>query len=196
MLLFSAAWTALRSASPRPMSRPWPDWAGWRLTAQSNPWGPAVEAASISSPEAAQAGAERGHHARHPHLAAGDQPVRTGARRMWADRTLDRSPTWAQVIQLWKDVAATLEVFEASVFTLPLADLATALAPASKGAFGRAGASIGNRSYRQAKKDVLAHWKSHKPKSRELHAAVQQAAAIAAYWSQLCCRWRTAPAPG
>jgi very-short-patch-repair endonuclease len=157
---------------------------GFAVTPLTSPWGAAVLAASITLTEGAQQALSAittlATFTLPETLKRFAQACQDCGLAMPATVSdLDR------VVQLWKDVAATLSVFEDTVFSLPLAELGTDLAPATKGAFGRAAASIGNRSYKQSKKTLLAHCSGQKPRARKLHEAVQDAAATTATWSQL-----------
>jgi very-short-patch-repair endonuclease len=157
---------------------------GFALSALTSPWGAAADSASITSSEGAQQALSAINT-----LATHTLPEtlnRFGQACRECDLGIPTTvPDLGRVVQLWKDVAASLAVFEETIFTLPLAELGPALAPATKGAFGRAGASIGNRSYRQAKKAVLGHCRGQKPKARQLHEVVEHAAATAAGWQHL-----------
>jgi hypothetical protein len=156
---------------------------GGLATGGSSPWGRAMQAGSIPSPEAAQEALSA-----LTKLSTRTLPQATAAFSQAVAQCGLVPPSavseWPQVLGLWKSVATTLETFESSVFTLPLDETVRDLAPATRGAFGRAGASLANGRYKEARRAVLADWKGNKPKSAQLHAAVLQAASVASAWRQ------------
>ena len=67
-----------------------------------------------------------------------------------------RTPTsvaeWRRMLDLFAAVGQTLDVFDGAVFAADLPELVSALAPASRGAFGRLRARLFSSSYRSARK--------------------------------------------
>ena len=154
---------------------------GLAVSEATTPWAGAFTAGTITTPDAARAALDTAHT-----LADHTLPETTvRLRQVIADCGL-RLPqtvgTWVQALSLLDSVAATLAVFDPAIFTIPLDELAGALAPGAGGLFARLAARISNSGYRRARKTALALWQAAKPKPAALHAAVAAAAGQAAAW--------------
>ena len=157
---------------------------GLRLSRATSPWATALTAGTIPTPAEAQAAldaasAVSGHtwpqtSARLSHLVAecGLRPAGDVA-------------TWSQVLQLLDGVAATLNLFEANIYTLPLSQLTAAMAPGAKRG-SRLFGSMFNGSYRSAKKQLRScALPGVKVRSVQLLQATTTAAAQAERWGQV-----------
>jgi hypothetical protein len=157
---------------------------GLSLSEQVSVWAPFFAANTISTQEAARAALEAVRA-----LASRSLPetaFRLG--KLLAECGLREPETieaWISALELLKGVSDSLASFESAVFEAPLDDLASALAPAAKGALSRTMALIGNGDYRQARKSARAFWRQGKPKSSALHAAVIAAAEQTTTWRQV-----------
>src|SRR5581483_11289394 len=96
-----------------------------------------------------------------------------------APHTLDG---WRDLVGLLDDVAAWLSDCHPELWAAPLDVLFLGLEPASRGAFGRFGARLGNGAYRRALKEARALWHDSKPKPAEALAGLQAAMACLADW--------------
>ena len=96
---------------------------------------------------------------------------------------------WRPRLDLWADVADTLEHFEAGLYTADLHALATALAPAKTGGLSRAAASLTNGRYRAARNEIRALARTERPGPAEMLAGVETA-------SDQLNRWRSLAADG
>ena len=168
---------------------------GLAISEATTPWAGAFTAGTITTPDAAQAALDTAHT-----LADHTLPETTARlHQVIADCGL-RLPqtvgTWVQALSLLDGVAATLAVFDPAIFTIPLDELAGALAPGAGGLFGRLAARISNSGYRRARKTALALWQAAKPKPPALHAAVAAAAGQATAWRHAAARQRRPQASG
>lgn len=125
---------------------------GLRLSPATSPWAAALAAGSV--PTAAEA---QGALNTASSISTHTWP-QTSVRlsHLLAECGLQRPPdvaTWSQALQLLDGVAETLEHFEPSIYGLPLAHIATAMAPAASGG-ARLLASITNGAYRSARKQL------------------------------------------
>ena len=105
-----------------------------------------------------------------------------------ADTGLPRPDTiaaWEPTLDLLDDVAATLQRMTPEIFAADLDELAAALAPGTRGRWGRALAHLSDRGYRDAKRSARALWRAGSPDGAQLHAAVGAARDQAARWREL-----------
>jgi very-short-patch-repair endonuclease len=96
-----------------------------------------------------------------------------------APHTLDG---WLDLVALLDDVAATLTRCHPEIWAAPLDTLAVDLEPATRGAFGRFGARLGNGAYRRALKEARALWHDSKPTPAEALDDLQAAMGCLADW--------------
>lgn len=157
---------------------------GLRLSPASSPWAQALAAGTIPTPTEAQAALNAASGV------SGHTWPQTSARlsHLLAECGL-RAPqdvaTWANALALLDGVAATLNLFDPAVYSLPLDQLATAMAPATKGG-SRFFGSMFNSAYRAAKKQLRSTLKAGvKVPSAQLLKAVTAAAGQAAQWAQV-----------
>ena len=157
---------------------------GLHLSAATSPWAAALAAGTIPTPAEAQAALNTAAG-----ISAHTWP-QTSVRlsHLLAECGL-RAPrdvaSWASTPALLDGVAATLNLFEPAVYSLPLAQLATAMAPAAKGG-SRFFGSMFNGAYRAAKKQLRSTLKPNvKVPSAQLLQAVTAAAGQAAQWAKV-----------
>ena len=155
---------------------------GLRLARDASPWAAAYAAGTITTAESAQSGLNAlSTLANHTLPEAAERFEHTVAECGLALPKTVRD--WTTMLRFLDDVAATLSVLDPAVFDLPLEDLATDLAPSTRGTFSRLGARISRGDYRQARKTVLPLWiGERKPKPAVLYQAVVAAAQQRAIW--------------
>lgn len=147
---------------------------GLELISGSNPWRPAFDNHLVTS-------GDQVAEARDAVAAVADRTL--PQTRMQLHRVADvcglRRPTalsdWADLTSLVEEVASTLERYDAALFD-EAASLVEQLAPAERGAVGRAAAVIGNSAYRHARKRIAELAGGRKdPPADMYHAAVAAA---------------------
>ena len=95
-------------------------------------------------------------------------------------------PGWGELLELVESVFLTCSVLNEAAFSLPLLELTKAMAPADKGLLSRSFATLTNRAYRTARKQLgTVVQPGTKPASRELFRTLSEAAAQKARWSEL-----------
>ena len=156
---------------------------GLAISEATTPWAGAFVAGTITTPDAAKMALDAtrtlaSHTLPETTARLGQVVINCG---LSEPRTVE---TWVRALGLLDGVAASLAVFDPAVFEAPLDQLAAALAPASRGIFGRLRARISDGGYRHARKTALSLWTAGKPKPAALHAAVVAAASQAAAWRQ------------
>ena len=163
---------------------------GLRLARDASPWAGAYAAGTITTAASAQSGLNAlSTLANHTLPEATERFEHAVAECGLALPKTVRD--WTTMLRFLDDVAATLSVLDPAVFDLPLEDLATELAPSTRGTFSRLGARISRGDYREARKTVLTLWiGERKPKPAVLYQAVVAAAQQWAIWR------RGAVAPG
>lgn len=157
---------------------------GLRLSGATSPWAAALAAGTVPTPAEAQAALDAAS------ATSSHTWPQTSARLSYlvAECGL-RSPAdvaaWSQALQLLDAVAATLNLFEPSIYALPLSQLAAAMAPGAKGG-SRFFGSMFNGSYRAAKKQLGACViPGVKVRPLQLLQAASAAAAQAERWGQV-----------
>lgn len=122
---------------------------GFTLQVGNNPW----RKATIVSAEEAQAAFEAIDQLRRHAL-----PITLEALRSAAVETGLPSPAtlreWADVLALWRDVRATLEIFESGIFDDQIDDLCQRMAAAEAGAVARLRSSLFSSDYKAARREL------------------------------------------
>jgi len=155
---------------------------GLRLSAAASPWAAALAAGTIPTEAEAQDA-----------LYAASEAYKTWQQTMarlsqlWSECGL-RAPqdlaTVVKLLLLLDEVAKTLSVFQPAIYSLPLVELASAMAPAARGA-SRILRSAFNARYRRAKKQLRAAVNPGvKKPARQLLLDVTAAADQAARWAR------------
>ncbi|MEW6475342.1 MAG: AAA domain-containing protein [Actinomycetota bacterium] len=90
---------------------------------------------------------------------------------------------WRELVALLGDVATILSGCHTEIWTAPLDQLATDLEPATRGAFGRFGARLGNGAYRRALKQARALWREGKPSPSDTLSRIRIARAWLDAWT-------------
>lgn len=157
---------------------------GPALSKESSPWGGAFVDSAIATSETAQLALEVAS------TLVGQTLPTASSRFARALNECGLAPPdtvegWAQVLVLLDEVAAILAAFDPSIFEAPLADLSAALALGDRGPLGQLGSRIVSATYRKAHKAAMGLRKGDKPRGHDLHAAVERAAALSAYWHQV-----------
>ena len=168
----------------RQMLREYVNMGGLRLSVATSPWAAALAAGTIPTPAEAQSALNTASG-----VSAHTWPQTSARLSNLLSECGLRPPqdvaTWSQALQLLDGVAATLNLFEPTVYSLPLRQLAAAMAPASKGGSRFVG-SMFNSGYRAAKKELRSCLKAGvKAPSARLLEAVTTAAAQAERWAQV-----------
>jgi very-short-patch-repair endonuclease len=160
-------------AEARRALRDWADLGGASLTAVDTPWyGAAIRSAEDAHRALTQArrlGEETLPHARavleRTLSAAGLPPVAAVA-------------DWAPALALLADVARVLDALAPDLWTAPLVELVAATGPRAEAA------SMPWSVRRRARRRARRLWRGPRPSRVELHAALTQAADVAARWSR------------
>src|SRR5437667_2572306 len=96
-----------------------------------------------------------------------------------ADETSLRVPrsveAWAPVLELWLEVSETLSSVSRDLYQEPLEDILEALAPATRGGFGRVAATVFSGDFRRARNRVRSLAVVEKPSDSALHGCVSAA---------------------
>jgi very-short-patch-repair endonuclease len=157
---------------------------GLRLSAATSPWAAALAAGTLPTPDEAQAAlnAAKG-------ISTYTWPqTSTRLAHLLGEcglRPPDDVATWSQALGLLDGVAATLNLFEPDIYSLPLAQLTAAMAPGAKRG-SRFTGSLFDSGYRSAKKQLHVCLKQGvKVHSRQLLAAVTTAAVQAELWAKM-----------
>jgi very-short-patch-repair endonuclease len=92
---------------------------------------------------------------------------------------------WQQRLDLWREIADTLEAFEASLFELDLPDLIMRLAPADDGGLTRVRASLFSGDYKAARTTLRSTLRVPKQSDRKLLDLARKALAERELWVSL-----------
>ncbi len=157
---------------------------GLAISRQSNPWGGAFMDTTIPTSESAKTALDVVTTLATHTLASASARFAQALSECGLSSP-SAMGAWAEILQLFKGVSATLEVFERAIFDLPLAEINTALAPGRKGAIGHLSAMIGNGAYRKARKAALGLWTGAKPSAKEFLAAMDRAGEVASKWRRI-----------
>jgi very-short-patch-repair endonuclease len=152
---------------------------------EGSPWAPAAAAGTIASADEAAAARDAVATAASRTLPDTINRLRSAAAECGVATAGDLAD-WGDILGVLGDVAATLSGLNPTVWEAPLEDLATALEPAARGAFGRLGARLGNSAYRKAIKEARLLWRDGKAKPAELRDGVLSASGQLAAWRAIC----------
>ncbi len=162
--------------------REYTDLGGLRLTTTTSPWAAALAAGTIPTPAEAQAALTAASG-----ISNQTWPQTSTVLSHLLDGCGLQTPadvaTWSEVLGLLEGVASTSRLFAPAIFRLPLAQLAAAMAPATKG-WSRFVGFLFNSRYRSAKRQLRACLEPDvKVPSPELLAAATAAADQAQRWA-------------
>lgn len=161
---------------------------------QRSPWARAFLAQTIASPDQATAALAAAS-------TAGQQTLPTALRRLQLllEECGLAAPTtvedWNILFALLDEVAALGTQCDPAIYETDLAGLQTALEPATRGAFSRLAATLGNGTYRRARKQLRPLWRAGKPSAEAMHATLGLAASHVSRWQQRSVRAGTPRVP-
>ena len=160
---------------------------GLMIEASDSPWLPALSAATITTPDQAAAVMEAMTTFTQYTLPRATARIEVALTSVGLSRP-ETVADWARTLELLQRASGCLERFEPTVFALDLVAVLEALAPATKGAFGRFWHRLFDGACRAAgKKAVGCVMPATAPlKGAEMHRALVEAKELLVDWRSVC----------
>jgi very-short-patch-repair endonuclease len=160
---------------------------GLMIEASDSPWLPALSAGTITTPDQAAAVMEAMTTFTQHTLPQATARIEGTLSSVGLSRP-ETVADWARTLELLQRASGCLERFEPAVFALDLDAVLQALAPATRGAFGRFWHRLFDGAYRAASKTTLACVipATAPLKGAQMHQALVEAKELLVDWRSVC----------